>query len=128
MIRGTVVTGVLLVLLSGCKDEGTSGRLCTTEARAGIQVNVRDALTGDPAAEGAIAYAQDGAYVDTLHALPTLPPQLPLTLVGVFERPGVYTVVVQKAGYREWRRTNVVVTADECHVITVTLEARLERL
>ncbi len=116
-----------VVLFSSCKDDGLPGRICTTEARAGIEVDVRDALTGEPAAEGAIGLAQEGLFVDTLRVFPTLPPQGALTMVGAFERPGIYTVVVRKPGYREWTQANVVVSKDECHVITTRLQARLER-
>ncbi|HXG01274.1 MAG TPA: hypothetical protein VNL69_10810 [Bacteroidota bacterium] len=127
-MRTWVVACAALLIVAGCKDDGTSGRICTTEARAGIQLDVRDALTGEPAAEGALAYALDGSYADTLDVLPTLPPQAPLTMAGVFERPGVYTVVVRKTGYRDWMQVGVVVRHDGCHVITVMLDARLERV
>lgn len=91
--------------------------------RAGIQVKIRDASTGAPAAYGAVAIAQDQSYTDTRR-----PFFDSLTVAGVFERPGVYTVEVRKTGYRDWQQANVVVTSDECHVRTVTFEARLERL
>lgn len=116
----------LLMVSPGCEDHGTSGRVCTTEARAGIQVEVRDALSGEPAAQGAVGIAYDGAYADTLQLFPNVPPHLPLTLIGAVERPGVYTVVVRKSGYRDWIRAGVEVRHDGCHVITVKLEARLE--
>ncbi len=127
MRRGLLLLAVL-ALYAGCKDDGTLGRICTTEARAGIQVDVRDAATGEPAADGAIAYAQEGAYVDTLRTIPNLPPYASSMMAGVYERPGVYTVVVRKSGYRDWVQSNVIVTADECHVITVQLQARLDRV
>lgn len=125
-MRSVLFLLATLALYPACKDDGTSGRICTTEARAGIQVDVRDATTGEPAADGAIAYAQEGAYVDTLRTFPSLPPQASSMMVGVYERPGVYTVVVRKSGYRQWVQSNVIVTKDECHVITVQLQVRLE--
>lgn len=117
------VAAFAAIALFSCKNEGPSGgRICTTEARAGIQVTIRDAATSAPAAQGAIATAQDQSYTDTLQGFFDS-----LTVAGAYERPGVYTVVVKKAGYRDWRQTNILVTSDECHVITVTLDARLER-
>ena len=114
-------------LVVGCKEGVTPARICTTEARAGIQVEVRDAASGMPAADSVTAYAQDGLFVDTLRTFPVVPPQGALTLTGVYERPGVYAVVIMKPGYRDWIHANVVVNKDECHVITVHLDARLER-
>lgn len=48
-------------------------------------------------------------------------------LVGAGEREGTYTVTVRKAGFIDWERTNVVVTADGCHVRPVAVTGRLER-
>lgn len=113
-------------MFASCKDNGLNGgRLCTTEARAGINIEIRDAATSLPAARGAIAVVSDHSFVDTLRGIPFADS---LTVFGVFERPGVYTVVITKSGYRDWTRSNVVVNKDECHVIPVQLDARLERI
>ncbi|MEK7248939.1 MAG: hypothetical protein AAB209_00810 [Bacteroidota bacterium] len=127
--RNTVLSALCFVaVVYGCKDDALRGRICTTEARTGIQIAVRDAATGAPAAYGVLAIAQDISFTDTLRALPYgTDPQSALTMVGVYERPGVYTVILMKPGYRDWMRTNIVVNKDECHVITVQLDARLER-
>lgn len=117
---------VCVGLLAGCRDGPLSGgRICSTEAKAGIQVDVRDAVTGNPAARGAVAIAADHSFVDTLRMWPG-PDSL--TVVGAFERPGVYAVIITKEGYRDWVRLNVVVGKDECHVITVRITALLEQL
>jgi hypothetical protein len=47
-------------------------------------------------------------------------------LVGAGERAGTYAVTVTATGYAEWTTSGVVVTADECHVIPVRLEPRLQ--
>jgi hypothetical protein len=112
-----------------CRDSIVNGgRICSTEARVGIQVAVRDVITGLPAATDVLALAQDHSFIDTLRTLPFGSPDSALTLYGVYERAGVYSVMVKKTGYRDWIRTNVVVDKDECHVITVQLDARLERV
>ncbi len=121
--REIVLAAFVTVAVCACNDQGpANGRICTTEARAGIQVRVRDAVTNSPAAHGSVVIAQDQAYADTLRGFFDS-----LTVAGVYERPGVYTVSIKKAGYRDWQQANVVVTSDECHVITVSLDARLER-
>lgn len=114
--------------LSACSDEGQLGPPCSDEARAGIIVTVRDAQTGEALADSALGLAYEGTFVDTLRQIPRLPVFNLSELVGVYERPGIYTVVIRRQGYQEWMQTNVVVKRDECHVIPVALLALLERV
>jgi hypothetical protein len=93
--------------------------------RYGLIVEVRDSVTGEPAAVGARLVARDGAYADTSKQLPD-PYTDPLVLHAAGERAGWYDVSVKKAGYSDWRRTPVRVTKDDCHVRTVRLAARLQ--
>ncbi len=46
-------------------------------------------------------------------------------LYGAFERPGVYLLAVEKPGFVTWRREDVRVEEDVCHVITESFETRL---
>ena len=52
-------------------------------------------------------------------------PRDTLILYAAVDRPGTYSVLVRSPGYSDWLRTTVDVTADACHVRTVTLTARL---
>ena len=104
---------------------GTPG--CTREARWGLTVNVHDSLTGAPTASGAELVAHDAAFADTVSVPPNRPDLDAEPLQSATERPGVYTVTVRKAGFVDWVRSGVVVTAGECHVETVVLTARLQR-
>lgn len=116
-----------IAFFSGCKKEEFIA--CTLEARAGIQVEVRDSLTGKAAAFGVVGFVQDDQYVDTLRIVGWQPNDPSAhTMVAAYERRGTYTVVLRKAGYREWVRSNILVGGDECHVNTVSLTALLERL
>lgn len=112
------------LVLSGCNlvdgDEA-----CTSELRFGLRVTVQDSLTGAPAASGAQLIARDGSYADTVSFPPNRPDLDALPLASAPERPGTYTVTVRKAGFLDWVRTGVRVTADECHVRPVDLTARL---
>src|SRR6266508_239192 len=90
---------ILLAVLSSCDALG-SPSVCTLEARPGIVVEVRDSLTGAPAASGARAIARDDLFADTLRGLD-------LRVSGAHERPGTYGVSVNKSGYREWSVTGV---------------------
>jgi len=87
-------------------------------------VFVRDSSSGAPIGRGSKATAADGIFVATATYPGGTQDDLPLSLAH--ERAGTYTVVVTKPGYRDWRASGVRVTRDECHVITVTLTARLE--
>jgi hypothetical protein len=95
---------------------------CTDEARSTLSVEVRDARTGAPAAQGARGILREGAYSDSLHAAT----ESLLIAHATFERPGTYDVTVEKAGYLTWTERGVQVTADACHVRSRTITARLE--
>lgn len=106
------------VLLSAC---GTSDPIfCTEEARAGVVVEVFEAVTGAPILRDATLTLKDGEYVESNSDVFS-----GRFLAGAWERAGTYEVTVEKSGFVAWRRTGVEVTADECHVITVNLKAEL---
>jgi hypothetical protein len=122
----------LLALLSACRGtDRLEPIVCTTEFRYGLAVFVRDSLTDAPIAAGArLRTFIAGVAVDSSSDWPNaFPPNDPFyddqALGGAGERAGTYRLVVQRAGYRDWVREGVVVTADECHVIPVTLTARM---
>jgi hypothetical protein len=98
---------------------------CAEVYAAGLVVEVRDAITGEPAAHDSVGVIQDGTYRETLQIEASVDPLSALRLVGAWERTGVYSVVIRKEGYRDWS-TTAVVEADTCHVHTVTLQAMLE--
>ena len=113
------------VVLAGCSSNLPTDIACTAEARAGIIVHVRAESDGAPSADGAVMRIREGSFVQVVDQ--TIDG---LTLFGATERKGVYVVSVEKAGFETWARNDVRVeqTADGCHVITVQLEARLQRL
>jgi hypothetical protein len=116
------------LLLHGCGTDPT--HICTGEFVPGICVSVIDATTGQPAACGATGWVIENGYSQAMddQCQAGLPDSLQsAALCGAWERAGIYTVFIVKAGYQPWSRGRVVVRADECHVHTVALEARLER-
>ena len=64
------------------------GVVCTEMFQAGLVVEVRDGLTGAPAAVGSIGTIRDGAYTETLEVEggAQVPPEVALRLVGAWER------------------------------------------
>jgi hypothetical protein len=117
--RLSVIVGAAAII-AGCNPFTGA---CTTELRYGLNVEVRDAVTGAPAADGARLIARDGDYVETVEG-PPIPGMTFLQAAG--ERPGRYTVTIQKTGYQDWTRDNVWVRDGGCHVATVRFEARLQ--
>ncbi len=106
-----------LAAASACSDEPI-GPICTAEAVFGIQVDVLDG-SGAPAALGATGVAVEGAFTDTLMIFDAV------RMAGVVERPGLYEVSISKPGFVTWSARNIAVTAGECHVIPVRLQAHL---
>ena len=86
-----------------------------------LVIEVRDAVTGRPAAEGATGRVTDGEYTAALQV--TSPAHMQ---PDDWERAGTYDVLIQAPGYREWRRDDVRVRDGGCHVRTVELKAELE--
>lgn len=115
-----------VLAVAGCDLLDSSATICTANFVFGLVVAVQDSSTGAPAASGAQLIAQDGTWADTVGFPPSRPDLDAQPLVSAGERAGSYAVTVRKAGFQDWQRTGVVVTADECHVHPVELTARLQ--
>lgn len=105
------------------RDSVTISIVCTAEMLAGLNVVVRDSVTGTPAAVGATLRAISGTWRDSL--------VVPASWVGyvgwgtAWERAGTYTVTVDRDGYLPWRRDSIVVPRDLCHVTGQVVDVRL---
>ncbi|MDP9177076.1 MAG: carboxypeptidase-like regulatory domain-containing protein [Gemmatimonadota bacterium] len=110
-------------MLSACTSPNDV--LCTEIAIPGINVLVRDSVSGAFGSNGATATAVDGAYSDT-NGFPATHTQPENPIALAYEREGTYAVTVTKTGYKAWTASGVRVTRDRCHVRTVTLNARLQ--
>jgi len=102
---------------------------CTQEARAGITIAVQDSLTGSPGPFTNVSYvAKDTSTFNDSTFIATVPASVSGStfLVGLaYEHAGSYTVTIRAAGYKPWIKTTVAVLKDACHVIPVSLTARL---
>ena len=101
--------------------------LCSLEWSRGLTLEVRDSVSAEPSAEGVVAIAREGPYVDTLSVFGYDELGRALLLGGVHERPGVYEVSVRKPGYRDWNVAGVTITGGECHVVARRFQVRLQR-
>ena len=118
-VRASTPAPVILVLAVASCGGASDPIACTEQFVYGITVHVLDATTGLPVSDGLSGNVQDGSYSEAMMALGA-------DLVGAGERAGTYAVTVTATGYTEWTTSDVVVMADECHVIPVGLEARLQ--
>jgi len=100
---------------------GPNGR-CLAAASIAVVIDVQDSLSGASIADNARGVAQAGAYLDSLWL--TAPPP---RLIGG-NRLGTYDVIVERAAYRQWTRSGVVVSRQgQCgNVIPVQLTALLQ--
>jgi hypothetical protein len=116
-------------LLAGCGPI-TGNYACTADYRYGLNVTVVDSVTSEPPAS-ALLIAQSWAGRDSVGPYTPQPLGLNgapvLLLYAAGERPGTYDLAVRAPGYRAWTRSDVKVTADECHVRGIALTARLQR-
>lgn len=113
---------LLLPLLAACS--GDTPLVCTAEARFGVNVTVRNAVTKQPVLDGVRGTLQDGSYSETLQVMHDIEGRIN-SLAGAIERPGNYRIDLVADGYQPWARENVRVTADRCHVLPVVVQADL---
>jgi hypothetical protein len=112
----------------GCRNP--TALVCTDEFRYGLQITVVDSTTLSPPSSATLL-ARSGTFTDSLG------PQAPflvnnhgvrvLMLWTAGERVGTYDVTVKSPGYRDWVRSGITVTANECHVNEISITAKLQR-
>lgn len=127
-MRRNILSAVIAVIAAACAGcDGDPPVICTGYTPPAITVLVFDAVTGRPAACGAVGIAIDGDFSDSLHTwwcngdADTTGYEMSSRAAGL----GVYTVLVQKRGYRDWTRSHVVVREGECGIIGTRLRAML---
>ena len=107
-----IITMVPLLLATQC-NEDDNGIACTEEARAGLNITIKDAITNAYLNEGVSVLATDGSYSETLMSFDLAEP----IFSGAYEREGNYTITVSKTGYVTYTSEVISVTSDVCHVI-----------
>lgn len=114
-----------MVAVSACASEAV---LCPAVVARSIEVEVRDASSGAPAAAGAVGVATEGSYRDSLLLAGWSGPPSDATaliLGGGPHRPGTYEVRVVKPQYLPWVETAVVHSNGSCGGSTTRLQANL---
>ena len=108
------------VYLVGC-GEPLDPIACPEQFVYGLNVAVVDATSGALRAEGSTLTIREGSWEEVVTQVAGNN-----TLSGAGERAGTYVVSVARPGYVTWLQPDVTVTADECHVIPVSLLAQLQ--
>ena len=111
-----------LFLFLSCTSSKINEIPCTQEARAGLNITVKDAVTNQILGTGITVTAKDGNYTETLEFFNADNP----VFSGAWERQGTYMVTVSGIGYTTFVSETILVTADECHVITQQLQVALQ--
>ena len=110
------------LLATSCDDDDDE-IICTQEAKSGLNITVKDAVTDELLTTGVTVIAQDGLYTETLEQFPN--EEVPV-FIGAWERVGTYVVTVSKEGYQTFTSQPIVVTADVCHVIPQQITVELQ--
>jgi hypothetical protein len=125
--------GLLAACISAAVMGGSCDLLrfedCTAIVVPGLVVDVVDRAPQEPVGD-ALVVAREGSFVDSARTQVIAEGEATVVLPAMLaaERAGRYTVDVQGTGYSGWRRINVRVTRDDCHVRTVQLRAELTPL
>jgi hypothetical protein len=114
--------GVLILAASSCGGSGPGGA-CTALYAYGLSVTVRDDATSAPICDATVT-AVDGTHSEQLEKSPG--GGTDCGYFGAGERAGNYTITAVKSGYMNATQSNVVVTADQCHVKGVAVTLRMK--
>lgn len=107
-----LIIAIFPLLATQC-NEDDNGIACTEEARAGLNITIKDSETNAYLSEGVSVVATDGSYSETLQSFDSTEP----IFSGAYEREGNYTITVSKTGYVTYTSEVISVTSDVCHVI-----------
>lgn len=111
----------LVAISCNSNDDSTDVVNCTEEFVYGLNVNVKDATTNSVLVDGVTVKAVDGTYSETLEVVENIS-----IFLGAGERVGNYVVMVSKEGYQTFTSEVVTVKADQCHVLTKTVDVELQ--
>jgi hypothetical protein len=118
-MRAAAVTALSFAIAS-CNPEAI---ICPANLPPPILVEVRDGLTGQPAAQGASGWIKKGNDTSPLYLAGSGDPLVLASDGGA----GTYDVVVQKVSYTTWIRSGVFVAGGRCGVQrSVVLKADLQ--
>src|SRR5689334_16947569 len=105
-MRYQQIIAVAALALLGCKSSPTDSTgpfaYCTATASISVEVSVADSVTGNSIADAAHGVLQSSGSSDTLRYYPSPP------ILAGGNTLGTFSVIIDHAGYAQWRRDNVV--------------------
>jgi hypothetical protein len=109
---------LMTVVMVSCRSPLVA---CNLPLIYGLNIVVTDSVTAASLVGGnTVVTVRDGAYVDEVRYYGD-------RYISAGGRPGVYSILVQRPGYRDWLRQNVRVSGTECgHPVPVTVAALLQ--
>ena len=113
-----IIFFTVVTLFVSCKKDKKDNVVCTTEARAGLNVKVSTVEGRTLYADSIKVIALDAAFSETL----TLVDRNELRFSGAVERAGNYMVTVSHPGMSMVTLKDIKVDKDECHVIPKQLD------
>ncbi len=106
---------------NSCKENNTENIICTYNFVYGLAINFTEKTTANPINGNITIVAKDGNYEETLEIS-----ESNMSFYGAGERKGTYILTVTADNYKTFVSEPIIVTADECHVLTEKRTFELE--
>ena len=120
VLAALILAMTALWMLGGCNV--FRGGICTAQFVYGINATVTDADTGETVTQAGLTLEDlDSDYTEPMMESPSGSG----TFVGAGERAGRYRLIVTAGGFVQKVIDEIVVEADQCHVIPVNLDVEL---
>jgi hypothetical protein len=120
VLAALILSMTSLWVLGGCNVFG--GPICTAQFVYGVTARVVDADTGEVVTPAGLTLEDiESDYTEAMMESPAGSG----TFVGAGERAGRYRLIVTAGGFEQKVIDEIVVNADECHVIPVALDVEL---
>lgn len=116
-----IVLSIISVCFSNCKDDDNFNPInCTTVYIYGLNITLKDVSNNSIITNNINIIATDGVYQETLTRIENSD-----YFIGAGERAGTYILTITSPDYDTYTSESIIVSADDCHVITEVIELTL---
>jgi len=120
-----ITAGALVACVAFASLGCESSTVCASLPAWALEITVIDSITRVTPAATSTLTVRDSDFVE-VDTDSLAQRNRPFTFVAANGRPGVYSVLIQTPGYRDWSANDLVVHAKQCGVKTVKLTALLQ--
>lgn len=99
---------------------------CVEQVVFGINISVLDSATREYNGCGASVIIKDSDFYKKIDNPDVAGCRNDFIFAAAPERKGRYDIIVQKDGFKDWYQDDVIVTANQCHVNSVSIDALVE--